>query len=499
MKYTSTRDRLVKASAAQAITQGLSREGGLFVPEAIPVLPPDTIETLTGMDYAGRARFLLSRFLTDFTEEEIASCVQGAYGTGAFEQDRPAPLAKLSDGVFAMELWHGPTSAFKDLALQILPRLMTVSAKKVGLSKTILVLAATSGDTGKAAMEGFKDVPGTKIAVFYPADGVSRMQKQQMVTQEGENVFVCSVDGNFDDAQTGVKQIFGDEGIERLLDENGIVLSSANSINWGRLAPQIVYYFSVYCDLVQGGEIQAGEKVNFAVPTGNFGNILAAYYAKQMGLPIGRLICASNSNNVLTDFIRTGKYDKKRPFSMTISPSMDILISSNLERLLFDVSGRDADKVASLIAKLNTQGEYTVDEAMLAKIRTHFYGGYCSEGETKATIQSVFGRHSYLCDTHTAVAVKVYEEYVKETGDTAKTVIVSTASPFKFPGSVLTALDAGLAADDEFEAAQKLSDYAGQPIPAPLRGLREKAVRFTGNCAKEEMAPAIFASLGIRV
>ena len=395
-----------------------------------------------------------------------------------------------------IELWHGPTCAFKDMALQILPFLLTTSAKKQNLGKKIVILVATSGDTGKAALEGFKDVEDTQILVFYPRDGVSAMQKKQMTTQEGSNVGVCAIEGNFDDAQNGVKAIFTNEEIADRLDKAGMMFSSANSINWGRLAPQIVYYISTYAQLVKDGEIKAGEKINIVVPTGNFGNILAGYYAKKMGIPVNKLICASNANNVLTDFISTGIYDRNRPFHTTISPSMDILISSNLERLLYHLCGEDDAQIREWFGKLAETGRYEVTDEVKKLLSEEFYAGCCDDAETKKCIGEIFDKYSYTCDTHTAVAVKVYEDYRKATGDTTRTVIASTASPFKFSGSVLSALGEEVTGD-EFDLVGKLSDKSGMTIPASLAGLKDKEIRFTQTVDKQNMKDYVFKALGI--
>lgn len=489
MNYQSTRDEQFLLSSAEAIVKGISSDGGLFVPTELPQISMDDIVRLSDMNYRGRACGILGLFLSDYTSEEIQECTDKAYSKTNFETDSIAPLYGLDEQTYILELWHGPTCAFKDMALQILPHLLTRAIKKTGVEKEVAILVATSGDTGKAALEGFCDVPGTKILVFFPDSGVSETQKLQMLTQSGENVFVSSVFGNFDDAQNGVKKIFNDTAFAFKLAERGYQLSSANSINWGRLVPQIVYYISAYCDLLKSGSIQAGEAVNVCVPTGNFGNILAAYYAKGMGLPIARLICASNQNNVLTDFIRTGVYDRNRPFQTTISPSMDILISSNLERLIFDLS--DSGFVRDCMRRLSDTGRYEVQDEMKEKIQTLFYGGYCDDMQTKETIREVWEKYEYLIDTHTAVACKVYQDYVAQTGDTTKTVIASTANPFKFSGSVLEALGQPLDGN-EFELLERLSDYTGQKIPISLAELRTKEVRFSSTCKKEEM-PEIVA------
>lgn len=495
MQYQSTRDKRKKATASEAILKGLSPEGGLFVPEELPRLTPQQLENLVDASYSQRAQEILKGFLTDFSSEEIRSCVEGAYGPDKFPSAQIAPLAKLGESAYLLELWHGPTCAFKDMALQLLPRLMQVSAKKSGKNEEIVILVATSGDTGKAALEGFCDVPGIRIVVFYPEVGVSPLQKLQMATQEGENVFVAAIKGNFDDAQTGVKQLFTDPGVLEKLKANGQVFSSANSINWGRLVPQIVYYVSAYCDLVRDEEIAMGDPINVCVPTGNFGNILAAFYAKQMGLPIQKLICASNSNNVLTDFIRTGTYDRIRPFYATSSPSMDILISSNLERLLFHLLGEEDQAVQKLMDALGSDGKYSVGETTLQKLQEDFACGFCTEEETARTIKSVFETYSYLCDTHTAVAISVYEQYRKTTGDDTKTVIASTASPFKFPHAVLDALGESTDGFDEFQVAERLEEVSGCAMPVQLADLKAKPVRFRNVFAKEEMERAMDIAL----
>ncbi len=494
MNYISTRDVSVKVTASQAITKGISADGGLFVPESIPSVSSDVIEALSKKDYIGRAKDILSLFLTDFTEDEVDSCVKGAYETG-FSDAKVAPLAKTDDTTYILELFKGPTCAFKDMALQILPRLLTVAGRKAAKGTEIVILVATSGDTGKAALEGFKDVEHTRILVFYPSDGVSPMQKLQMCTQDGKNVSVCAIKGNFDDAQSGVKKIFTDKAVAAKLAENGMAFSSANSINWGRLAPQIVYYFSAYCDLVASGEIKNGDKINVVVPTGNFGNILAAYYAKEMGLPVAKLICASNSNSVLTEFLTTGTYDRNRKFYTTISPSMDILISSNLERLLYALSG--SENVKKWMASLASDGKYTVDDDTFAKLRELFAAGCCDDAQTKETIAKMFKEKNYLCDTHTAVAIKVYEDYKASTGDKTPTVIASTASPFKFSASVLEAVNGSSDGLDEFEMVEKLAEVTKESCPEQLANLRSKTVRFSDCCSKDSMEKVVLDMLGI--
>ncbi|HWP96712.1 MAG TPA: threonine synthase [Syntrophomonadaceae bacterium] len=496
MKYQSTRGQYWCAGAAQAIKMGLSPDGGLFVPESIPTLSAESLENMRGMDYPARACTVLSAYLKDFTSSEIEHCVSEAYLSGRFDHPAIAPLHRLEAGVHVQELWHGPTCAFKDMALQVLPHLLTTSIVKTGEDSRILILVATSGDTGKAALEGFRDVAGTSIIVFFPEDGVSEVQKRQMVTQEGENVFVAAVQGNFDDAQNGVKNIFADRKMEETLQHRGIKLSSANSINWGRLAPQIVYYASAYLDLLETGEIKPGEAMNVVVPTGNFGNILAAFYARCMGIHIGRLVCASNANNVLTDFIQTGSYDRMRHFHKTLSPSMDILISSNLERLLFELTGRDARPVSTWMEELKLKGRYTVDQQTRQQVQDLFWADYSTDDETLETITSTWNDNHYLVDTHTAVAINVYRKYLARTGDATPTVIASTASPYKFGGSAARALLGDRAAGyNEFDILQLLQDFTKVPIPQALRGLESKPVRFQQSTAKEKMGELVLAAL----
>ena len=495
MNYVSTRDKSVKVTAGEAIARGISAEGGLFVPDTFPSLTEKDFETLGKLDYIGRAKYVLSFFLNDFTEEEVDYCVKGAY-TGSFDNEQPAPISVVGGNTNILELWHGPTCAFKDLALQLLPYLLTTSAKKTAAGKKTVILVATSGDTGKAALEGFKDVPDTEIMVFYPSDGVSPMQKLQMDSQKGENVHVCAIRGNFDDAQTGVKKIFTDNAVKEKLAEHNMQFSSANSINWGRLAPQIVYYVSAYCDLISRGE-DLKDGFNVVVPTGNFGNILAAYYAKKMGVPINKLICASNANNVLTDFINTGVYDRNRKFYTTISPSMDILISSNLERMLFELSACDDKAVAKMQSDLSANGVFKVTDEIKAKMSELFYGGCCDDAETLATIGGMFKEYGYLCDTHTAVAVGVYKKYKAETGDGRPAVIASTASPYKFANSVLTAVT-DKKTDSEFGNVRLLSEVTSTEIPAPIKALENAEVRFKEVCDKDKMLDAVYAALKIK-
>ena len=482
-----------------AIKEGLSKNGGLFVPEKFPELTEEIYVYLKGASYQKRAAYILGMYLEDFSFDELSDYAFKAYGNNKFDGENAAPLYEYDEKTHFLELWHGPTCAFKDMALQILPHLMRVSAAKTGDGKEIVILVATSGDTGKAALEGFRDAKGTRILVFYPEDGVSPMQKLQMATQEGGNVAVCAIRGNFDDAQTGVKQIFTDAAIGETLAANGMQFSSANSINWGRLAPQIVYYVSAYCDLLKAGKIKMGDAVNVAVPTGNFGNILAAYYAREMGLPIRKLICASNRNRVLTDFLTTGVYDRNRAFYTTTSPSMDILISSNLERLLYHLSGNDDAIIRDLMTQLNEQGCYTVPADLLARVRDLFWAGCCDDEETAATIREKFNDYRYLVDTHTAVAVKVYADYRRETGDTTPTVIASTANPYKFSASVLEALNGDTAGLDEFQKVEALHALTAHEVPAPLADLKGKAVRFKDVCDRDKaaMRAVVFGMLNV--
>ena len=497
MFYNSTRNSGVKVSSAEAITQGISVEGGLFVPETIPQLTFDELRAIGDMKYADRAAYIFSKFLTDFTEAEIHYCTDNAYSTNNFETESIAEIAHLFDGTYMLELWHGPTCAFKDMALQILPYFLTTSAKKIKLNKKIVILVATSGDTGKAALEGFKDVEGTSILVFYPEDGVSPMQKRQMKTQEGKNVGVCAINGNFDDCQNGVKAIFTDNEVKAALDSKGMIFSSANSINWGRLVPQVVYYVSAYAELVKSEEIEMGEKINIAVPTGNFGNILAAYYAKHMGVPVNKLICASNINNVLTDFINTGVYDRNRQFYATVSPSMDILISSNLERLLYLMTDRNDAVINEWFGKLAAEGRYEVSDEVKAKLNEEFFGGFCDDEQTKATISEIYSKYSYTCDTHTAVAVKVYNDYKAATGDTTKTIIASTASPYKFSAAVLEALENGVSDIDEYAKVDRIAELSDIPVPAALADLKNKPERFADVIEKNEQKDYVLRTLGL--
>ena len=480
MQYSSTRDDRIRVSAAQAISRGISPEGGLFVPTELPAVNEDFLRALLPLSYSERAKRILPLFLTDFTPEEIAACADSAYGA-QFDTPAIAPLRELGDGVHMLELWHGPTCAFKDMALQILPHFMRTAVQKAAPGEKIVILVATSGDTGKAALEGFKNVPDTKILVFYPSEGVSEMQRLQMVTQEGDNVGVCALQGNFDDAQTGVKALFTDPAMIAALEKHGMRFSSANSINWGRLLPQIVYYFSAYCDMVQSGAVAMGQPINVVVPTGNFGNILAAYYAGRMGVPLHKLVCASNANRVLTDFFETGVYDCNRPFYTTTSPSMDILVSSNLERLLYHLSGEDCEALRSWMDGLRSQHRYAVPAAVKEQLDARFAAGSATDAQVAETIRRVFKEKHYLCDTHTAVAVQVYEEYRDRTGDTTPTVIASTASPYKFAPSILSALGETVP-EQPYDQLMALQQATGTAVPQPLAALRDKAVRFTEVC-----------------
>ena len=494
MNYVSTRNRGVSLTASQAISQGLARDGGLLTPEVLPKLTPEMLEDLRGKSYSQRAVAVMKLFLEDFSEEELTAYTQAGYGAGKFDDPQVAPLHPLNDKTACLELWHGPTSAFKDMALQILPHLLSASLVKTQEDKTVCILVATSGDTGKAALEGFKDVDRTKILVFYPKDGVSAVQALQMQTQQGGNVGVCAVHGNFDDAQTGVKILFSDEKLRGDLAERGYFLSSANSINWGRILPQLVYYISAYCDLLNQGKIQMGEKVNYCVPTGNFGNILACWYAGRMGLPVGKLICASNCNDVLTDFLRTGVYDKNRPFHTTMSPSMDILVSSNLERLLFDLSGENDAEGKGYMDALAKTGKYEVSDAIKAALADQFWGGFCGEAGTSAAIAKYYKENGYLIDTHTAVAASVMEQYRKATGDKTVTVFVSTASPYKFCDHVLRAIGE-TPAGDGVELLDQLHETTGTAIPRRLAALKGKARRFDLTCEKPGMDSVVLEFL----
>ena len=485
--YSSTRGGEKNVTASQAILKGLAEDGGLFMPDTIPVFDRSFSE-LAKMSYQEVAYEVMKLFLSDFTEEELKDCIARAYDS-KFDTEEIAPLVK-ADGAYYLELFHGNTIAFKDMALSILPRFMTAAARKNKIDNTIVILTATSGDTGKAAMAGFADVEGTKIIVFYPKDGVSRVQELQMLTQKGDNTSVVGIDGNFDDAQNGVKKIFYDKEFEKELAAKGYQLSSANSINIGRLVPQIVYYVYAYVKLLENGEIEDGEKINITVPTGNFGNILAAYFAKQMGLPVGRLICASNDNKVLYDFFQTGIYDRKREFILTSSPSMDILISSNLERLIYLSTGCDAAKTRELMEELTRDGKYTVTDDMRERM-ADFSGGYATQEENAAEIKRLFDDTGYMIDTHTGVASCVYRKYVKETNDTAKTVIASTASPYKFSRSVMEAIYGSEEGKDEFELIDEMEKASGVAVPAAIEEIRNAEIRHNIQCTPDTMESTV--------
>lgn len=492
--YRSTRGNGSTVTASQAILKGLSEDGGLFVPDQIPALDI-SIEELSKMSYQEVAYQVMSRFLTDFTEEELKNCIDHAYDK-KFDTAEIAPMTR-ADGAYFLELFHGATIAFKDMALSILPYLLTTAAKKNHAENDIVILTATSGDTGKAAMAGFADVPGTKIIVFYPKDGVSPIQEKQMVTQKGKNTYVVAIYGNFDDAQTGVKKIFNDAEMKAELNEAGYQFSSANSINIGRLVPQIVYYVYAYASLYRDGQIAEGEKINVVVPTGNFGNILAAFYAKNMGLPIDKLICASNDNKVLYDFFTTGSYDRNREFILTTSPSMDILISSNLERLIYRIAGNDAAENKKLMEALSAEGKYTITDEMKEKL-ADFYGNYANEAETAATIRRIYEECGYVIDTHTAVAAAVYKKYTEETGDVKKTVIASTASPYKFTRSVMEAIDSEkYASMGDFELVDQLAEISKVAVPKAIEEIRNAEVRHNTVAEVDEMPGVVKKILGI--
>ncbi len=496
MKYVSTRSKIEPINSAEAILQGLSEDGGLFVPESIPKISLAEIEKLVDLNYPQRATAILKNFLTDYSDDELAECAELAYDW--FDVVSKVPLSILVQDtnnpkfpVGVLELWHGPTSAFKDMALQMLPRLMRKAMKKTGEQREILILTATSGDTGKAALAGFADVPQTKIMVFYPDGGVSKIQRLQMVTQTGKNVNVVAVRGNFDDTQTGVKKIFSDEKIRAELEKSNVKLSSANSINWGRLVPQIVYYFSGYAEFIKAKQIKNGDQVNIAVPTGNFGNILAAYYAKKMGLPVKKILCASNINHVLTDFFKSGTYNRKLPFHKTISPSMDILISSNLERLLYHETDGDFKRVKNFMQELNDKGKYKIDNSLKKKLDKIFYADFATEEDTKKMIKETFDNFKYLVDTHTAVALSIVAKYRRETKDLLPILVASTASPYKFTGAVLDALGENIEGLDDFAQLDRLNLKTGRPIPKNLASLDSAKILHDTVCDKDEMSDLV--------
>ncbi len=491
--YRSTRSKNETVKASQAILKGLADDGGLFVPESVPTLDK-TLEELSNMTYQETAYEVMKLFLTDFTEEELKDCINKAYDS-KFDTEVIAPLVE-ADGAYYLELFHGATIAFKDMALSILPHLLITSAKKNHVKNEIVILTATSGDTGKAALAGFADVEGTRIIVFYPKNGVSPIQEKQMVTQKGDNTFVVGITGNFDDAQTGVKMLFGDKELAAQMDEAGFQFSSANSINIGRLVPQIVYYVYSYAQLLKEGKVEKGEKINVVVPTGNFGNILAAYFAKNMGIPIAKLICASNENKVLYDFFETGIYDRNREFVLTSSPSMDILISSNLERLIYLTAGCDAEKNAAFMKSLSRDGKYEITADMKANMKD-FYGNYASEQETAETIKNLYDKTGYVIDTHTAVAATVLHKYQEATKDDAKVVVASTASPFKFTRSVMNAIDEKYDSMTDFELVDELSKLANVDVPKAIDEIRTAPVLHDTVCDKEDMKSVVMKFLGM--
>ena len=491
--YNSTRNAEKKVTASEAILKGLADDGGLFVPEYIPKLDV-TMEELKSMSYQETAYAVMKQFLTDFTEEELKHCINSAYDS-KFDTEVIAPLVKVED-TYHLELFHGATIAFKDMALSILPHLLTTAAKKNDVTKEIVILTATSGDTGKAALAGFADVPGTKIIVFYPKGGVSRIQELQMVTQKGENTSVVAIHGNFDNAQSGVKEMFEDKELEKELAAAGYQFSSANSINIGRLVPQVVYYVYAYAKLLENEEITEGEELNVTVPTGNFGNILAAYYAKQMGVPIGKLICASNENKVLFDFFQTGVYDRNREFILTSSPSMDILISSNLERLIYTIAGQDAEKDAQLMAQLKDRGVYEITPEMREKLED-FAGGYATEEECRDAIRTTYEKTGYVMDTHTAVAAAVCQKYRGDSGDDRKCLVASTASPYKFIHSVMSAIDEKYAAANEFSLIDELSRLSGTEVPRAIEEIRNAEIRHRLECDADCMKETVKEILGV--
>ncbi len=496
MQYISTRGAAPSILSKKAILKGMAEDGGLYVPSKFPALGPAPFPDADMGSYADRAAEVLKHFLTDYPETALKSACRQAYG-GNFGSPLTAPVNFLQDGTAVLELWHGPTQAFKDMALQLMPRLLSLALREEEEKYEVVILVATSGDTGKAALDGFADAEGVRIFVFYPHEGVSEIQRLQMVTQRGSNVGACAVRGNFDDAQTGVKRIFSDRAFEEKMAARNLRLSSANSINWGRLAPQVAYYFTAYSDMVKGKKVRPGEPILICVPTGNFGNILAAYYALRCGLPVFKLICASNRNKILTDFIRTGAYDRRREFYKTESPSMDILISSNLERLLFELSGRRSPVVSSWMEELGSRGKYEITAEGLAQLRALFYGGFADRQETLHIIREAFETQGYLMDTHTAVGYSVLKKYREESGDGTPALLASTASPFKFNQAVLEALGRDPAGKDEFSLLQELSTVSGQPLPPALAELKSLPVIHRQVCGKEEMPQALIKFLSI--
>ena len=497
MNFISTRGG-ERVTGARAIVQGIASDGGLFVPETFPAVTGEELQAMLAMDYAERTAFVLKKYLDEYDADELLAAIREAYSR--FDDNDPAPLVRVENGMYMLELYHGPTCAFKDMALTVLPYLLRKGCDLCGIKEDVLILVATSGDTGKAALEGFKDAPGVKITVFYPDEGVSKMQRLQMCTQEGDNVNVVAIKGNFDDCQTGVKKIFASKECVDALKAKNTVLSSANSINFGRLAPQIAYYFSAYCDLVSSEQIAVGDKVDFTVPTGNFGNILAAYYAKRMGLPVGKLVCASNENNVLTDFWKKGTYDCKRPFRLTMSPSMDILVSSNLERLIYELSGRNAALTAERMTSLASKGKYSVTVEELNAYRDLFYAGYAGEEDTVECIYEFFMDYGYPMDTHTGVAMKVAQEYaafVEEDNEAEAhpMVVVSTASPYKFPQAVYYALT-GNDVKDSFKGIKRINLITAMKVPESLKAIRYKAIRFKNCVSPAKMFDEVLNFIG---
>jgi threonine synthase len=493
LHYQSTRGGKKRVLSAEAIIKGIADDGGLFVPETIPQASKDLYK-LKSTDYRELAFLIMKKFFTDYRQDELKDCINQAYDN-KFDTEDIAPLSKKM-GVYFLELYHGPTLAFKDMALSLLPHLLKKAVQKLNLNREIVILAATSGDTGKAALQGFANVEGTKIIVFFPYKGVSKIQERQMLTQEGANTYVIGIKGNFDDAQRGVKEIFKAPALNKKIEEKNYIFSSANSMNIGRLIPQIVYYFYAYLNMLGEGEIKNDEKINIAVPTGNFGDILAAYYAKEMGLPVNKLICASNENRVLVDFFNTGVYDKRRKLVMTISPSMDILVSSNLERLLWAIGKRDAKKVKELMNSLKEKGYYRIDSEMKKRLKD-FYSGFAPQEESRQCIKEIFEKSKYLIDPHTAVAYAVYKKYIKETGDKTKTIIVATASPFKFTKSVMESIDNRYEKSDDFELIEKMSDLTQVPIPSGIRDIEKMPIRHKIVCEKEEMRAKIAEILNL--
>jgi threonine synthase len=487
--YKSTRSKKERILSSEAIVNGIAVDGGLYIPESLPLIDLP-FSKLVKMSFKELAYFILKKFLTDFTEDELGFCIENAYDK-KFDTPEIAPLVK-KDNVFFIELYHGATAAFKDMALSILPYLLTAAVRKTGIEKEIVIITATSGDTGKAALESFSDVKGTKIIVFYPKKGVSLIQERQMVTQTGKNTFVVAIEGNFDDAQTGVKNIFNDRAFNEIINKNNYMFSSANSINIGRLIPQIVYYMNSYLKMLEMGEVSQEQKINIAVPTGNFGNILASYYSRGMGLPVNKLICASNENNVLYDFITTGVYDRMRQLKLTISPSMDILISSNLERLIYDICDKDSQQLVKFIRSLETSGVFKITEDMRSRL-ANFWSDFATEEQTIESIRNVYQNYGYLMDTHTAVAYFVYKKYLAKTQDKTKTILASTASPFKFPHSVMKAIQGKDFKNntDEFQLLSELSALTGLPVPKPLKDIGNKKILHNRVCKKEEMKDVV--------